>query len=87
MAERADPPDFRFKIITFHPDRRTIIMNSEIIKQSWQNIKEHIRDSYGLSNISYKTWIEDLEIAYVRTTFSLYLSRRKRSLRNRCPLL
>ena len=41
-------------------------MNSEIIKQSWQNIKEHIRDSYGLSNISYKTWIEDLEIAYVR---------------------
>ena len=41
-------------------------MNSEIIKQSWQNIKEHIRDSYGLSNISYKTWIEDLEIAQIR---------------------
>ena len=40
-------------------------MNKEIIKQSWQNIKEHIRDNYGLSNISYKTWIEDLEIAYI----------------------
>ena len=24
-------------------------MNNEIIKQSWQNIKEHIRDNYGLS--------------------------------------
>ena len=42
-----------------------LIMNKEIIKQSWQNIKEHIRDNYGLSNISYKTWIEDLEIAYI----------------------
>ena len=40
-------------------------MNNEIIKQSWQNIKEHIRDNYGLSNISYKTWIEDLEIAKI----------------------
>ena len=40
-------------------------MNNEIIKQSWQNIKEHIRDNYGLSNISYKTWIEDLEIARI----------------------
>ena len=40
-------------------------MNNEIIKQSWQNIKEHIRDNYGLSNISYKTWIEDLEIASI----------------------
>ena len=41
-------------------------MNNEIIKQSWQNIKEHIRDNYGLSNISYKTWIEDLEIASIK---------------------
>ena len=40
-------------------------MNNEIIKQSWQNIKEHIRDAYELSNISYKTWIEDLEIASI----------------------
>ena len=38
-------------------------MNNEIIKQSWQNIKEHIRDDYELSNIDYKTWIEDLELA------------------------
>ena len=41
-------------------------MNNEIIMQSWQNIKEHIRDNYGLSNISYKTWIEDLEIASIK---------------------
>ena len=41
-------------------------MNNEIIKQSWQNIKEHIRDAYELTNISYKTWIEDLEIADIR---------------------
>ena len=48
-------------------------MNNEIIKQSWQNIKEHIRDAYELSNISYKTWIEDLEA--VKTTDHLVVIR------------
>lgn len=41
-------------------------MNDEIIRQNWQQIKEHIRDEYELSNISYKTWIENLEIADIK---------------------
>ena len=38
-------------------------MNEEIIRQKWSWIKDHIRDEYGLSNISYTTWIKNLEIA------------------------
>ena len=41
-------------------------MNEEIIRQRWIWIKEHIREEYRLSNISYKTWIEGLEIADIR---------------------
>ena len=41
-------------------------MNEEIIVHSWENIKLHIRDTYDLSNISYKTWIEDLQIGDIR---------------------
>ena len=41
-------------------------MNEEIIIHSWDNIKTHIRDAYDLSNISYKTWIEDLKIGEIR---------------------
>ena len=40
-------------------------MNDEIIRQRWTWIKEHIREEYRLSNISYKTWIEGLEIAEI----------------------
>ena len=41
-------------------------MKDEIIIQSWENIKIHIRDTYDLSNISYKTWIEDLQIGEIK---------------------
>lgn len=41
-------------------------MNEDIIKQRWQEIKEHIRDEYRLSDISYKTWIKNLEIEDIR---------------------
>ena len=41
-------------------------MNEEIIRQKWSWIKDHIRDEYGLSNISYTTWIKNLEIADIR---------------------
>ena len=41
-------------------------MNEEIIKQRWIWIKEHIRNEYRLSNISYTTWIENLEIADIK---------------------
>ena len=41
-------------------------MNEEIIRQRWEWIKEHIRDEYGLSNISYKTWIQNLEVAGIK---------------------
>ena len=40
-------------------------MNEEIIRQNWENIKEHIRSEYQLSNISYKTWIEGLTISSI----------------------
>ena len=40
-------------------------MNEEIIRDKWTWIKEHIRDEYLLSNISYKTWIENLEISHI----------------------
>ena len=41
-------------------------MNEEIIRQRWLWIKEHIHNEYGLSNISYTTWIKNLEIADIR---------------------
>ena len=41
-------------------------MNEELIRQRWLWIKEHIRNEYRLSNISYTTWIENLEIADIR---------------------
>ncbi|MDO5475812.1 MAG: chromosomal replication initiator protein DnaA [Eubacteriales bacterium] len=41
-------------------------MKEEIIREKWTWIKEHIRTEYRLSNISYTTWIENLEIADIR---------------------
>jgi chromosomal replication initiator protein len=41
-------------------------MHEEIIRQKWVWIKEHIRNEYRLTNISYTTWIENLEIADIR---------------------
>ena len=41
-------------------------MNEEIIRERWTWIKEHIRNEYRLSNISYTTWIANLEIADIR---------------------
>ncbi|MDO5131637.1 MAG: chromosomal replication initiator protein DnaA [Eubacteriales bacterium] len=40
-------------------------MSEEIIRRKWTWIKEHIRSEYRLSNISYTTWIENLEIARI----------------------
>ena len=36
-------------------------MNEELIRQRWLWIKDHVRTEYRLSNISYKTFIENLE--------------------------
>ncbi len=41
-------------------------MNEELIRQRWLWIKDHVRTEYRLSNISYKTFIENLEIADIR---------------------
>ncbi len=41
-------------------------MNEAIIRERWTWIKEHIRNEYRLSNISYTTWIENLEIEEVQ---------------------
>ena len=41
-------------------------MNEEIIRQNWTSIKEHVRIEYGLSKISYTTWIQNLEIADIK---------------------
>ncbi|MBQ2640664.1 MAG: chromosomal replication initiator protein DnaA [Lachnospiraceae bacterium] len=38
-------------------------MNQETIREKWDWIKEHVRTEYRLSNISYKTFIQDMEIA------------------------
>ena len=46
-------------------ERGSFLMNEEIIRQNWENIKEHIRSEYQLSNISYKTWIEGLTISSI----------------------
>ena len=35
------------------------------IKESWEQIKEKIADEYGLSDVSYTTWIEPLKIGPV----------------------
>ena len=35
------------------------------IKNSWDQIKEKIADEYGLSDVSYSTWIEPLKIGPV----------------------
>ena len=40
--------------------------NNAIIRENWQKIKEHIRVEYSLSNASYKTWIEKLELADIQ---------------------
>jgi len=37
-------------------------MNEDIITKNWEKIKEYIREEYQLSNISYTTWIEKLEL-------------------------
>ena len=37
-------------------------MSDAIIRANWEKIKEHIREEYGLSDISYKTWIENLSL-------------------------
>lgn len=34
----------------------------ELIKENWQTIKETVRREYNLSDISYRTWIESLEV-------------------------
>ena len=44
----------------------TVTPHNEIIRDNWQKIKEHIRVEYRLSNASYKTWIEKLEIADIQ---------------------
>ena len=41
-------------------------MNEQIIRDKWVWIKEHIRTEYRLSNISYTTWIENLQIYDIR---------------------
>ena len=37
----------------------------ELLQELWSTIKETIQKEYGLSSISYKTWILPLELADV----------------------
>ncbi len=41
-------------------------MHEELIRENWTKIKEHIRDEYELSNISYDTWVKPLQLKNVR---------------------
>ena len=41
-------------------------MNEELIRENWTKIKEHIRDEYELSDISYRTWIAPLMLRSVK---------------------
>ena len=36
------------------------------LKENWQKIKEQIRDEYDITNVSYNTWIDPLEIYDVK---------------------
>ncbi|MBQ7954856.1 MAG: chromosomal replication initiator protein DnaA [Lachnospiraceae bacterium] len=38
----------------------------ELIKEQWELIKETVRDEYNLTDVSYKTWINPLEIHCVK---------------------
>ena len=37
-------------------------MSEDIIRSQWEDIKQHVREEYGLSDVSYKTWIENLQV-------------------------
>ena len=37
-------------------------MSEELIRSHWEEIKQHVREEYGLSDVSYKTWIENLQV-------------------------
>lgn len=37
-------------------------MTIEELKLGWNEIKENIRDIYRISDVSYNTWIRDLEL-------------------------
>ena len=34
----------------------------QMIRENWEQIKEHVRDEYGLSAVSYTTWIKNLTL-------------------------
>ena len=38
----------------------------EKLKENWQRIKERVRDEYDITNVSYKTWIEPLQVYNIR---------------------
>lgn len=40
----------------------------DLIKEQWENIKDTVRREYNLTDISYSTWIEPLEMHYVKDT-------------------
>lgn len=43
-------------------EKKGITRNMEAIKENWIEIKESVRREYNLSDISYHTWVEPLEI-------------------------
>ncbi len=43
-------------------------MDTAALQQNWTDIKEMIRDEYGLSDVSYNTWVKDLILGPVEGT-------------------
>lgn len=41
-------------------------MNVDELRQNWTQIKEQIRDQYGITDVSYDTWIKNLEFGEMR---------------------
>ena len=40
-------------------------MNDSDLKRSWEQVKEKIRDEYGITGVSYNTWIKDLQLGTI----------------------
>lgn len=42
--------------------RKEVICSMDIIKENWEEVKETVRREYNLTNISFSTWIDPLEV-------------------------
>ena len=50
----------RFKITKREKKKGSAVMNRNELQKNWTSVKEKIRDEYGITDVSYNTWIKDL---------------------------